>query len=72
MAETHEHGQVIQRLQDLETAAVKQLDRVLSKVQNGMALRWTKRMRKVVDARVLVKLDKWTGSRGGMAPTGLS
>ena len=30
-------GQVIQRPQDLETVVVKQLDRALSKVQNGIA-----------------------------------
>ena len=31
-------GQVIQRLQDLATASVKQLDRALSKVQNEIML----------------------------------
>ena len=37
-------GQVIQRLQDLEIVVVKQLDRALSKVQNGIVQFWTKRM----------------------------
>ena len=59
-------GQVIQRLQDLETVAVEQLDRELSKVHNGIALCWTKRMTwigQVVNTRVLGKLDKLSGSR---------
>ena len=55
-------GQVIQRLQDLDTELV----RALSKVQNGIALCWTKWMTsigQVVGTRVLGKLDKWTSSR---------
>ena len=54
-----------QRLQDLETVVVKQLDRVLSKVQNGIALCWTTvttTIDQVVDTRVLRKVDKWNSS----------
>ena len=49
-------GQVIQRLQDLETVVVKQLDRALSQVQNGIALcrtTVTATIGQVVDTRVL-------------------
>ena len=52
-------GQVIERLQDLETVVVKQLDRALSKVQ--IAQRWTKwktSTGQVVDTRVLEQVDK--------------
>ena len=53
---------MMQRLQDLETVAVKQPDRALSKVQNGIALCWTTvttTIDQVVDTRVLGKVDKW-------------
>ena len=56
---------MIQRLQDLETVVVKQLDRALSKVQNGIALCWTTvttTIGQVVDTRVLGKVDKWNSS----------
>ena len=58
-------GQVIQRLQDLETVVVKQLDRALSQVQNGIALCWTTVTTtndQVVDTRVLGKVDQWNSS----------
>ena len=58
-------GQVIQRMQDLETVVVKQLDRALSKVQDGMALCWTTvttTIGQVVDTRVLGKVHKWNSS----------
>ena len=58
-------GQVTQRLQDLETVVVKQLDRALSKVQNGIALCWTTvttTIDQVLDTRVLGKVDKWNSS----------
>ena len=59
-------GQVIQRLQILESTAVEQLDRALLKFQNGIALRWTRQMTSIgqeLDTRVLGKVDKWNGSR---------
>ena len=58
-------GQVSQRLQDLETVVVKQLDRAVSKVQNGIALCWTTvttTIGQMVDTRVLGKVDKWNSS----------
>ena len=57
-------GQVIQRLKNLETVEVKQLDCALSKVQNGIALCWTTvttTIGQVVDTRVL----KGTSSGNG-------
>ena len=54
-------GQVIQRLQDLETVVVKHLDRALSKVQNGIALCWTTvttTIGQMVDTRVLGKVEQ--------------
>ena len=48
-------GQVIQRLQDLEIVPVKQLDRALWKVRNGIAQCWTRvttSIGQVVDTRV--------------------
>ena len=67
-------GQVIQRLQDLETVVVKQLDRALSKVQNGISLCWTTVTTtndQVVDTRVLGKVDKWNSSGKAWAKWGL-
>ena len=61
VAETMGTRQVFQRLQILESTAVEQLDRALLKVQNGIALCWTRQMTsigQVVDTRVLWKLDK--------------
>ena len=58
-------AQVLQRLQDLETVAVKQLDRALLEVQTGIVLCWTKwttSIGQVVDTRVLGKVHKWYGS----------
>ena len=58
-------SQVIQRLQDLKIDVVKQLDRALSKVQNGIALCWTTVTTTIgqgLDARLLGEADKWTGS----------
>ena len=52
---------MIQRLQDLETVVVKQLDRALSKVQNGIALCWTTvttTIGQMVDTRVLGKVEQ--------------
>ena len=63
--DTGRSAQMIQRLQDLETVVVKQLDRALSKVQNGIALCWTTvttTIGQVVDTRVLGKVDKWNSS----------
>ena len=64
---TGRSAQVIQRLQVLETVLVKQLDRALSKVQNGIVLCWTTvtTIGQVVDTRVLGKVDTWYG--GGKA-----
>ena len=45
---------------------MEQMDCELLKVQNGIALCWTRQMtsiRQVVDTRVLGKLGKWNGSR---------
>ena len=56
----------LQRLQNLETAALEQMDRALLEVENGFVLCWTKwttSIGQVVDTRVLGKLDKWYGSR---------
>ena len=61
---TGRSAQVLQRLQILE-AALEQLDRALSKVQNGIALCWTTvttTIGQMVDTRVLGKVDKWHSS----------
>ena len=61
---TGRSAQVLQRLQILETT-LEQLDRVLSKVQKGIALRWTTvttTIGQMVDTRVLGKVDKWNSS----------
>ena len=62
---TGQTAQVFQRLQNLRTVALKQLDRALLEVQNGIVLCWTEWMTsivQVVDFCVLGKLDNWYGS----------
>ena len=59
---TGQRAHVLQRLQNLETVGLKQLDRALLAFQNGIVLCWTKwstSIGQVVDTRVLGKLDKW-------------
>ena len=58
---TGQRAHVLQRLQNLETVGLKQLDRALLEFQNGIVLCWTKwtmSIGQVVDTRVLGKLDK--------------
>jgi len=65
VAETHECGSSDPTLARPVTVVVKQLDRALSKVQNGIKLCWTTvttTIGQVVDTRVLGKLDKWHDS----------
>ena len=59
---------VFQRMQDLETVALKHLDRALLEVQSEIVLcwtRWTTSIGQVVDIRVLGRLHKWHGSEEG-------
>ena len=58
-------AQVLQRLQDLVSIVLMQLDRALLEVQKGIVLCWTKLMTsigQVVDTRALGKVHKWYGS----------
>ena len=55
-------AQVLQRLQDLVSIALTQLDRALLEVQKGIEMCWTKWMAsigQVVDTRVRGKVQKW-------------
>ena len=59
---TGQRAHVLQRLQNLETVGLKQLDRALLEFQNWIVLcwkKWTTSIGQVVDTRVLGKLDKW-------------
>ena len=63
--DTGRAAQVPQRLQNLETVAVEQLDRSLLEVQNLFELRltgWTTSIGQVVYTRVLEKAHRWYGS----------
>ena len=65
--DTGRAARVLQRLQDLDSVVVEQLDRSLLEAQNGVVLcctEWTTSIGQEVKTRVLGKEHRWFGSEG--------